>query len=263
MSSTIRAGEFPMLDTFSKFYYGHTIDTTNNIISFNDGSDRNATLNVGDYSLTEFVTETQRALNAASSLTFTVSVDRSTRLITISAGSTFELQVASGSALSTYSLLGFSGANKTASNSYTGSNPSGSEFKPQLKLQKYVPFGNEQIGTYSNVAKSASGKVEVVSYGIDDFMSMDIQFQTNNDTTGSIIENQANGLDNLRTFLQYAVLKRKLEFIPDRDTPGTFDKCILESTQVSSTGTGYKLNEYLGSLPGFFSSGLLKFRKMS
>ena len=253
-----------MLDTFSKFYYGHTIDTTNNIISFNDGSDRNATLNVGDYSLTEFVTETQRALNAASSLTFTVSVDRATRLITISAGSTFELQVASGSALSTYPLLGFSGANKSGANTYTGGNPSGSEFKPQLKLQKFVPFGNEQIGTYSNVAKSASGKVEVISYGIDDLMSLDIQYQTNNDTTGTIIENQANGLDNLRTFLQYAVLKRKLEFIPDRDTPGTFDKCILEKTPVSSTGTGYKLNEYLGrGLPGYFSSGTLKFRKMS
>lgn len=252
-----------MLNTMSKWYYGHFIDTTNNILSFNDGSDKTATLNVGDFSLTEFISEVQRALNAASSLTFTVSVDRSTRLVTIAAGSTFELQTTSGSPLNPYSLLGFSGADKTGTNTYTGGAASGSEFKPQLKLQKYSPFGDEQLASYSNVAKSASGNVEVVSFGTDDFMQAEVAYQTNNNTTGSAIENQANGLDNLRTFLQYAVLKRKMEFIPDRDTPGTFDKCILESTSASSSGTGYRLKEYLGSLPGFYSSGILKFRKMS
>ena len=97
-----------MLDKLSKWYYGHYVDTSNNILSFNDGTDRTATLNVGDFSLTEFIVEVQRALNAASSLTFTVSVDRSTRLVTIAAWSTFELQTTSGSALSPYSLLGLS-----------------------------------------------------------------------------------------------------------------------------------------------------------
>tara|TARA_Y100001973_G_scaffold94519_1_gene146635 strand:+ start:329 stop:1087 length:759 start_codon:yes stop_codon:yes gene_type:complete len=252
-----------MLSTMSKWYYGHYIDTTNNKIPFNDGTDQVATLNVGDYTLTEFVTEISRALNAASSLTFTVSVDRSTRLITIAAGSTFELQTTSGTAVNAFSLMGFSGADKTGADTYTGGAASGSEFKPQLKLQKYIDFGDEQIASYSNVAKSASGVVEVVSFGTDDFMTCEIAYQTNNNTTGSAIENQANGLDNLRTFLQYAVLKRKMEFIPDRDTPGTFTKTILESTNASGSGTGYRLNEYLGSLPGFFSSGTLKFRKMS
>jgi len=253
-----------MLDKLSKWYYGHYVDTSNNILSFNDGTDKTATLNVGDFSLTEFIVEVQRALNAASSLTFTVSVDRSTRLVTIAAGSTFELQTTSGSPLSPYSLLGFSGPDKVSATSYTGGAASGSVFLPQLELQKYSPFGNHQIASYSNVAKSASGTVQVISFGTDDFMTCDVQFQTNNNTTGSVIENQANGLDNLRTFLQYAVLKRKLEFISDRDQENLFDKCILESTQVSSTGTGYKLNEYLGrGLPGFYSSGILKFRKMS
>lgn len=252
-----------MLSTMSKWYYGHYIDTTNRNLPFNDGTDKVAILNVGDYTLTEFVTETSRALNAASSLTFTVSVDRSTRLITIAAGSTFELQTTSGASANVFSLLGFSGADKTGTNTYTGGAASGSEFKPQLKLQKFIDFGDEQVASYSNVAKSASGVVEVVSFGTDDFMTCEIAYQTNNNTTGSAIENQANGLDNLRTFLQYAVNKRKMEFIPDRDTPTTFTKTILESTNASGSGTGYRLNEYLGSLPGFFSSGTLKFRKMS
>lgn len=251
-----------MLSTRSKWYYGHYIDQTNRTISFNDGTAKTATLKVGDYTLTEFVVEVARSLNAASSLTFTVSVDRSTRIITIAGSSNFELSIASGASANPFSLIGFTGADRTGSNSYAGNVGSGSEFLPQFKLQKFIAFGDNQVASYSNVAKSANGTVEVVSFGTDDFMTCEIAYQTNNNTTGSVIENQANGLDNLRTFLQYATNKRKMEFIPDRDTTGTYSKVIIESTNASGSGTGYKLNEYLGRMPGFFSSGVLKFRKV-
>lgn len=251
-----------MLSTMSKWYYGHYIDQTNNILPFDDGTAKVATLKVGDYSLTEFVTEVARALNAASSLTFTTSVDRSTRLITITGSSNFELSIASGASANPFNLIGFTGSDRTGASTYTGNIASGSEFKPQLKLQKFVAFGDNQVASYSNVAKSANGTVEVVSFGTDDFMTCEIAYQTNNNVTGSAIENQSNGLDNLRTFLQYATQKRKMEFIPDRDTPATFTKCIIESTNASGAGTGYRLQEYLGRMPGFFSSGTLKFRKV-
>lgn len=252
-----------MLNTMSKWYFGHFIDQTNNTLPFNDGTDKTATLNVGDYSLTEFVTEIARALNAASSLTFTTSVDRSTRFITIAGSSNFELQVSSGAAANPFSLIGFTGSDKTGTNSYTGTLASGSEYKPQLLLQGFVDFGDEQIAAYSNVAKSANGTIEQVLFGVDDFMSCEITFATNKNTTGSVIENQANGLDNLRTFLQYVVNKRKVEFIADRNFPETFTKCIIESSNVSSSGVGYKLIEYTGrGLPGYFSSGPLRWRKV-
>tara|TARA_A100001015_G_C15043364_1_gene741496 strand:- start:2076 stop:2825 length:750 start_codon:yes stop_codon:yes gene_type:complete len=247
----------------SKFYFGHFIDQSNKSLPFNDGSDKTATLNVGDYTLDSFAVEIARALNAASSITFTATVNRATRKITIAGGSTFELHVASGTSANPFSLIGFSGSNRTGSNSYTGDLASGSEFKPQLKLQKFVDFTDEQIASYSNVAKSANGTVEVISFGTDEFMTCEVAYQTNNNVTGSIIENQTNGLDNLRTFLQYAINKRKIQFIPDRDSPSSnVIDCILESTNASSSGTGYKLNEYLGSTPGYFSSGTLKFRKV-
>lgn len=246
----------------SKWYYGHFIDQTNNILSFNDGTAKTATLNVGDYSLTEFVTEVARALNAASSLTFTTSLDRSTRLITIAGSSNFELSIASGASANPFGLIGFTGSDRTGTNTYTGNVASGSEFKPQVKLQKFIDFQDEQIASFSNVAKSANGSVEVVQFGLDSMMTCEVVYQTNNNTIGSAIENQANGLDNLRTFLQYGTQKRKMEFVPDRDTPATFTKCIIESTNASSTGTGYRLKEYLGTTPGFFSSGTLKFRKV-
>ena len=255
-----------MLNTMSKFYYGHHITTSNRDLPFNDGSGaKTATLNVGDYSLTEFITEISRALNAASTtVTFTVTVNRSTRLITIAGTGSFDLLLSSGASSNPFSLMGYtSGSDLTGTNTYTGNAVTGSEFLPQFKLQKYVAFGDEQRASHSNVATSANGTVQVINYGTDDFMTCEIAYQTNNNTTGSAIENQTNGLDNLRTFLQYIVNKRKIEFIPDRDTPATFTKCMIESTSVSGDGTGYKLNEYLGRLPGFYSSGTLKFRKMS
>ena len=251
-----------MLSTMSKWYYGHYIDQTNNILSFNDGTAKTATLNVGDYTLTEFVTELARALNAASSLTFTTSLNRTTRIITIAGSSNFELSIASGASANPFSLAGYTGADRTGSNSYAGNLASGSEFKPQVLLQKFVDFQDNEIASYSNVAKSANGTVENVQFGTDSIMTCEVVYQTNNNTTGSAIENQANGLDNLRTYLRYATQKRKMEFIPDRDTPATFTKCIIESTNASGAGTGYRLQEYLGRMPGFFSSGTLRFRKV-
>lgn len=246
----------------SQFYFGHFIDSSNQLIPFNDGSDKNATLKVGDYSLTTMVTEVQRALNAASTITFTVSVDRATRIITIAGDSNFELHTTSGAASNAFSLLGFSGSDKTGSNSYTGSVGSGTSFRPQFKLQKYVAFGDDQQAVYSNVSKSANGTVEMVSFGTEDFSSFIIAFQTNETQSGGAIENQANGLDNLRTFLQYITKKRKFEFMPSRDSAGTYFQVILESSEASSNGTGYRLKEYFGSHMGYFSSGKLTIRKV-
>lgn len=251
-----------MLNTNSSFYFGHNIDTTNNLLPFDDGTSKNATLKVGDYTLTTFVSEVSRALNAASSITFTVSVNRATRIITIAGDSNFELHTTSGASANCFSLLGFSGADKTGAASYTGSAASGSEYRPQFKLQKYVAFGDEQMSSYSNVAKSANGTVQVTSFGTDEFSSFIIPFATNETQSGGPIENQANGLDNLRTFMQYITKKRLFEFMPSRDSSGTYFKCILETTEASGDGTGYKLKEYFGSHMGYFSSGVLKIRKV-
>lgn len=246
----------------SVFFYGHNITTENNLLPFNDGEDKNATLKIGDYTLTEFVAEVQRALNDASTITFTVSVVRSTRIITIAGDSNFGLNTTSGSIGNCFSLLGFEGADKSGASSYVGTLASGSEFKPQFKLQKFVNFGDEVSSIYSSVARSANGTIETVSFGDEEFMSCVIAYQTNIPQSGGPIENQTNGLDNLRTFLQYITKKRKIEICLDRDSVNSYFKCILESTEANGNGTGYKLKEYFGSHMGYFSSGNLKFRKV-
>ena len=251
----------------SKFYYGHNVTSSNSKLDFKEGAgaEITATLNVGDYSLTEYVAEIERALNAAGALTYGVTVNRSTRYITIAATGTFTLLAATGSNIGNgvWTLAGYT-ATDVDGISLTATGASGSEFIPQFKLQKYISFDDQESAAYSNVATSANGTVEVVSFGTQNFLTCEIAYQTNlTQEAGSVIENQANGLDNLRTFMQYITAKRKIEFIPDRDTVGTYTKCLLESTPSSNDGTGFALNEYLGSLPGFFSTGTLRFRKVT
>lgn len=251
-----------MLNTMSKFYFGHFIDQTNNKLSFNDGTaDKVASLNPGDYSLSEFIVEVARAMNAASNNSFNVSVNRTTRLVTISSGGNFELQISSGASANPYSLLGFTGSDLSGNNTYTGTNPSGSQFLPQVILQGFIDFSDDQQASYSNIARSADGTTEAISFGTDRFMTCEIVYQTNKNTSGSIIENQPNGADNLRTFMEYITQKRKIEFLPNRDAEG-FVKCIIETTNSSGKGTGFRLKEYLSTAPGYFSSGKLKFREI-
>ena len=51
--------------------------------------------------------------------------------------------------------------------------------------------------------------------------------------------------------------------MPDRNTPGVFDKVILEKTKESSKGVGFKLKELYGKgLIDYYESGLLTFRKV-
>ena len=254
------------ISTKSKWYYGHEITKENYTIDFNEGAGAlKAVLNVGIYSLTDFVTEVKRALDDAGNLTYTVSVNRDTRLITISAGSNFSLLTTSGASIGTsaFSLIGFSGADKTGANSYVGGSASGYEYKPQLELQKYVPFENNVKSSLATVNESASGVVEVVSFGSIRYMECEVKWVTDQTIqSGAFIENDASAVANLRNFLAFAVKKGDMEFMPDRDTTSTFYKCILESTQASSNGVDYRITE-TAQLQNWYESGKLVFREVN
>jgi hypothetical protein len=85
------------IETRSKFYYGHTVNEANLYINFDDGSGEvTAQLRAGSYSLTDYVTEVARAMNEVGGQEYTVTVDRSTRLITISASANFSILFLSG-----------------------------------------------------------------------------------------------------------------------------------------------------------------------
>ncbi len=258
------------LNTKSAFYFGHVITDANYQLDFDEGSGEiTAELNVGSYSLTEFITELERALNAASQLPqdYTVSVDRSTRLVTISASSSFSLLVSSGTHFGTsvFSLAGFTGANRASQTIHIGNSASGKEYLPQFELQEYVPSSNFKNPTSAAVNTSSSGVVEVVRFGNIQFMECNIKWVTNNDVSkADWIDNNPTAVEDLIEFLDNLIQKGIVEFMEDRSNRNTYETMILEKTRDSGDGVGYKLKELTSmKLPDWYETKLLTFRKIS
>ena len=97
---------------------------------------------------------------------------------------------------------------------------------------------------------------------IKTFIQMNFKFVTNiTQPSGSIIRNDASGVSKLITFLDYLITKAPIEFMPDENTVNTFQKVILESMADNEKGVGYRLRElYDRGLPGYFETGIMKFR---
>jgi hypothetical protein len=242
------------------------IDETNNILDFDEGSGEVfATLDVGEYTLGDLAVEIDRALNDAGVETYTVTVDRTTRLIEIvSAGSSLDLLVATGSHLGTsaYTLIGFTGSDRTGALTYEGNVAVGSVYEPQFKLQSYVSSDDWQQAADASINKTASGRIEVVKFGIEKFYQWNINFATNiEQPCGGPILNNPSGLASLRDFMQYCITRNPLEFMPDKNDPDTYFKILLESTPDNQNGTGYRLKElYDKNAPGYFETGITKWR---
>lgn len=253
--------------THSKFYYGHTITADNQNLDFDEGSgELTAVLEIGSYTLTEFVAELQRALRAVQvSRVFTVSVNRSTRVITISAtGGNFSLLAATGSHIGTgvFTLAGFSAVDLSGAATYAGDGASGSEYATQFIAQSHIASEDFQSATDATVHKSASGRVEVVRFGVEKFVQINLRFITSRALgAASPIRENLTGVEDARLLMQYLTTKARVEWIEDEDTPGTFESVILESTEENKDGIAYRLKEQYGQgLPGFFETGILKFR---
>lgn len=255
-----------MIYTWSKFTYGHTVDSSNQYIPFKEGTGAEiiASVDTGDYSLGEFVVAIQDALNNVGDLTYTVTIDRTSNNITVAATGTFKLLTHSGSVTATaFDLMGFEfpSADLTGSTSYSGNHASGSEYYPQFLLQSYVSPDDFVESVEASINQSADGRVEIVRFGINQKIEMDINFITNLPMDGVTFRNDPNGLQNARAFLNYITQKKKFEFFPDKDATSTYYKVILESSPGYNNGTGFKLKErFPDGLPDFYDTGVLQLR---
>jgi hypothetical protein len=252
------------LNTHSKFYFGFEVTSDALFIDFDEGGGEIAAeLPIGAYTLTEFANVLATAMSDAGGQDYAVTVDRDTRKFTISAAAAFELLVFSGSHIGTtaFGLAGFSGADTGSATSHESTGGAGSVYTTQFVLQSYVAPEHYKNSTYGTVNKSASGKIEVVSYGIERFVQADIKYANDNDNGGSVIRFNPTGVSDLTTFMVFLTSKAPLEFIPDEDDPGTFISVVLESTADDAKGLKFKLKEMYGDgLPGYFSTGALTFR---
>jgi hypothetical protein len=253
------------LSTFSRFYYGYEITLDNNKIDFAEGGPQlTAALTVGIYSPTNLALEIKTQLDAIGANTYTVAFSRSTRKFTISTTVNFSLLTNTGTNIniSPYTLLGFTAtSDKTGASTYTGDNASGYEFIPQFILQDYVHPDNSQEKIEASINESASGLVEVVSFGTKKWFEFTMDFITNLPMENKIIRNNSSGVEDAQHLMQFLIKRGNFEFMPDKDTTSTFYTLNLESTPESSKGVGYKLKELVDKdLPGFFKTGKLKFR---
>lgn len=255
------------ISTRSAFIYGHTITEGNNeFINFmEDGvTELSTTIDIGSYTISQFINKVAQALNDIGDNTYTVSLDRATRLITISADANFDLLVTNGTqvSISAFSLMGFT-TDRTGALTYTADIPSGSIYYPQYNLMGYVAFEDMEESVQSKVNESSSGEIEVISYGTRNFSEFNIKYATDIINQGAITDNPT-GVSDLRIFMQYITKKRPFEFLPDKDIPDTFDSAILESTTKSKDGTGFMLRElYSQKLANYFETGKLTLRRIT
>jgi len=257
------------LNTHSRFYFDYNITSDFFAIDFDEGGGEiQADVEIGSYTLTEVLVEVAAAMTDAGGQEYTVSVDRDTRLVTISAPGTFDLLVSSGTRVGqgVWNILGFTTVvDRTGATSYVADEAAGEEYTTQFKLQDYVPSDQFQQAAEGTVNKAASGEIEVVKFGQEKFITARFNFITSRTISDSqVIRNRPTGRDDFIAFLQYLTTKRPLEFMPDEDDTSTFEKVILESLPGSRDGIGYKLSELYGrGLPEFYDSGILTFRVVS
>ena len=258
-----------MLSTHSKFYYNYEVDSSAYNLAFKEGAGPEliAELQIGSYTLTDFIDEVERAFNDTdgAALTYTVTVNRTTRIITVAATGTFSLLVATGSTLGTeaYTTMGFTGADRTAAATYNGNLGAGNSYSTQFKLQSYVPIESLQGASDGVVNKSATGVVEVVKFGTEELIKCNLRYVTSRALSGDVIRNNPTGYEDLITLMQFFTTKAPFEFMPDENDSSTFIKCILESTQFDKNGLKYEIKElYDRNLPGFYETGTLTFRKV-
>lgn len=260
------------LSTFSQFFYGFTVDSNNNLLDFDEtggSSGLQATISTGSYTLTDYLTAVKTALDAAGTGTYTLSVARSTRLITIdgpTGGFSLLTNTGSGSGTSPWSLMGFDEtADQTGATGYTAASGAGSVYTPQFRLQDYVSSEDWQELVDVNVIESANGDIETFAFGTRNFIQANITYANDYpQPTSSIIKNNSTGVADLRTFMSDITKKRPFEFMPDLDTPDTYQEVLLESTAKSKDGTGFMLKEmYSKGMPGYYETGNLIFRVLN
>lgn len=256
-----------MINTISKFYYGYEVTSSNKYLDINEGSGEiTAEIQTGSYTLEDLAQAVEDALNEIGTYSYTVTVNRSTRILTIASSGTVSLLCSTGSSVALgvagWSNIGFNASDRTSITSATGNNAIGTVYTPQYKLQDYVSHEDNRKLRSASKNESASGKVQVQSFGTDRMFEFSIKFATDiYQPASGPITNNSSGVANLRSFMQYISQKKTFEFMPDKDTPSTYFRCILESSEASGDGMGYKITEqFAKNLVGYYETGLLKVR---
>lgn len=253
--------------TLSAFYYGTKVTRENRALDFSEdggSSEIQASLNIGDYTLEDFALEIKRAMRVAGSLSYEVTVNRNTRVITISAPSPFLLLTDTGtrSTEAIWALAGFStGTDYTGASTYSGASGAGFEYRCQYPVDGYVAAEDNPTRENATFTVTPTGIGQMISFADSARVEMDIRLITNLTTIRNTpFYANASGVSAFRTFMNYLIDKNKVEFIPDVSDRSNYVKVFLEATQEDKDGYSYTLKN-MGT-PNIYRSGDLTFRKV-
>lgn len=243
------------------FLYNLQVTTDNRSIDFKSssgGSQLNATLTLGFYSLTGLMAEVKRAMEEADpGNTYTITADRTisggtaNRVTIATSGSFLSLLFSSGtrSASTAALLLGFAITDRTGATSYTGTSSAGTVITSTLVGYNYLStdFNRKVFGSL-NV--SATGEKEAIVFQVQQFFQMQFKYEP-----GSYVSSSWMPL------MTWMIQQRPIEITPEITTPTSFYECTLEKTSADGKGLGYVFKEMLPDFPNLYDTGLMTFRK--
>ncbi len=123
----------------------YNINSSNNVIYFNDGGNQTATMPVGNYTATTFVPMLETTLNSVSGIGFVVTYSDTTMMFTITAGSNWFYTFGTNQTNSANYILGADPVNTSPALSVTGPNA----INLSLPLYFYVSVNEFQTNVKS------------------------------------------------------------------------------------------------------------------
>lgn len=243
----------------SLIVYSLEVTTLNSSIDFKNvsgGSEIQASLNIGYYSVSGLANEISRALNAADpGNIYSASVSRNimggtqNRITIATNGAFLSLLFASGSrsATTVASLAGFNVSDYTGATSYTNSQTCGVSILPSFIGYQYSD-DIRSSKVFGSVNVSASGLKESVVFNIQKFIYVRFKYEF------------ASNLLSWQSFWYWAIQQRPFDFTPEITNPDTVYQVTLDRTDFDGKGLGFQMNEMLPEFPDRYDTGLIVMR---
>lgn len=256
---------------YSKFVYGYTLDATNNLLPIKVGAtEYQVYIPIGKYSGTTLAAAIKTACEyMIPTQTFTCTYNLSTRKFYISCNVSFNILFATGVIIanSCASVIGFNATDKTVFLNpplfdFQSDNASGNVYSPQFPLQSYNKLGTIKKLTDPVVNKTSDGEIEMVYYGEENYIEFEIKYITELQyPSGSLIRNNQSALSELKSFLNYSILKNIITFYPDENSTDVINIRLDKTSEDSTNGTAYRIEEeYSANMPNYYKTNKLTWR---
>lgn len=259
---------------YSKFVYGFTLDATNNVLPIKLLlTEYTVYIPIGRYTGESLAVAIKAACEAeVPTETFTVTYDKVTRKFYILCSNGFEILFGSGVVTlnNCASVIGFNNTDHTVTLNpplfdYESDFAAGYEYKPQFPLQSYNKLGTIKKLTDPVVNKTADGEIEMVYYGEENYIEFEIKYITDiHYPDGSLIRNNQNALSEVKSFLNYCILKNIVTFYPDENSDEVINIRLDKTSEDSTNGTAYRIEEeYNANMPNYYKTNKLTWRVMN